>query len=210
MKPIDKDFWLIDTTINRVVLAKDDVRYAALSYVWGPTRAKFTHFEALKNQSDSSCKYMNKAFAGNATAGLALPRDLPATIRDALTFCMAMGIRYLWVDSICIDQNSSEMKAHLVSKMHSIYMRAIFTIIAASGDNANAGLPGVRAGTRVDNRSRTNIKGKKFIVSYPTAKELITGSSWWKRAWTFQEGWLSPRCFIFTPNESIFACTQST
>jgi hypothetical protein len=46
----------------------------------------------------------------------------------------ALNERFLWVDALCLVQND---------EMDMIYERVLMTIVAASGDNVNAGLPGV-------------------------------------------------------------------
>ncbi|KAF1979379.1 HET-domain-containing protein, partial [Bimuria novae-zelandiae CBS 107.79] len=203
---VEEHFWLIDTIKRMVVPKGQNTEYAALSYVWGGSRADYTHFKKLALRNAGIWSTINRLVAGNGTPGAKLPENLPATISDAIDFCRGIGIRFLWIDSICIDQESQEMKDYLIPKMDSIYLRAIVTIIAAAGDDAHAGLPGVRPGTRSDNRDIISIQGRKFITAYARAKEIIAKTTWWKRAWTFQEGWLSPRCFIFTPHEVFFCC----
>jgi hypothetical protein len=207
---VQKHFWLIDTIKRMVVPAGENTDYAALSYVWGGSRADYTHFKKLTSRNTGIWSTINRLVAGNGTPGTKLPETLPDTISDAIGFCRGIGIRFLWIDSICIDQESQEMKDYLIPRMDSIYLRAIVTIIAAAGDDANAGLPGVRPGTRSDNRDIISIQRRKFITAHAPAKEVIAKTAWWKRAWTFQEGWLSPRCFVFTPHEVLFCCTRST
>jgi hypothetical protein len=207
---IEKHLWLIDTINKRIVHANQDAEYAALSYVWGGSRPKYTHFKDFVSKNIGILPQINSIVAGSGEPGMGLPQDLPATISDAIDFCRGLEIRFLWVDSICIDQDSQEMKDYLVSRMDSIYMRAKVTIIAAAGEDANAGLPGVSSQIRVDGRTTVSLQGIEFTTSCLPAKQLIVESAWWKRAWTFQEGWLSPRCFIFTPQEILFCCTQST
>ncbi|KAH7371191.1 heterokaryon incompatibility, partial [Pyrenochaeta sp. MPI-SDFR-AT-0127] len=197
---------LVDTIKRMVVPAGKNTEYAALSYVWGGSRADYAHFKKLALRNAGIWSTINKLVAGKGTPGAQLPENLPATISDAINFCRGIGIRFLWVDSICIDQENQDMKEYLIPKMDSIYLKATVTIIAAAGDDANAGLPGVRPGTRSDNRDIISIQGRKFITARAPAKEVIAETTWWKRAWTFQEGWLSPRCFIFTPHEVLFRC----
>ncbi|KIW85443.1 hypothetical protein Z517_00833 [Fonsecaea pedrosoi CBS 271.37] len=195
----EKHFWLIDTVERKIVLADQNAEYATLSYVWGDAQPKYI---SLKEIAPSN--------GGNQKPGADLPRDLPSTISDAIEFCCGLGIPFLWVDSLCIDQDDQDMKDFLIDRMHTIYMNAKVTIIAAAGDDANAGLPGVRPGTRTDDRPTVRLQGIEFTTNHLPAKQLITRSAWWTRAWTFQEGWLSPRCFIFTAEEVLFCCTRWT
>lgn len=43
--------------------------------------------------------------------------DLPKTFQDAVTTCIALDIRYIWIDSLCILQDSPEDWAIQGSKM---------------------------------------------------------------------------------------------
>lgn len=53
------------------------------------------------------------------------------------------------MDSLCIVQDDDpNTKQAMISSMDIVYDNALMTIIAASGDNANAGLPGVSYGSR--------------------------------------------------------------
>ncbi|KAF1976456.1 HET-domain-containing protein, partial [Bimuria novae-zelandiae CBS 107.79] len=129
---VEEHFWLIDTIKRMVVPKGQNTEYAALSYVWGGSRADYTHFQKLASRNAGIWSTINRLVAGNGTPGAKLPENLPATISDAIDFCRGIGIRFLWIDSICIDQESQEMKDYLIPKMDSIYLRAIVTIIAAA------------------------------------------------------------------------------
>jgi hypothetical protein len=54
-----------------------------------------------------------------------------------------MGLRYLWVDRLCIVQDEPTHLREQLQQMASIYANSYFTIIAADGYDANYGLPGV-------------------------------------------------------------------
>lgn len=43
--------------------------------------------------------------------------ELPKTFQDAVTACKALGIDYIWIDSLCILQDSPEDWAIQGSKM---------------------------------------------------------------------------------------------
>ena len=73
---------------------------------------------------------------------------MPATIRDSMKLVSLLGWRYLWVDSFCRIQDDDESKQAELVRMGEIYRSAALTIIAAEGDNADCGIPGVPGGTR--------------------------------------------------------------
>lgn len=73
--------------------------------------------------------------------------DLPKTVNDAIDLVKDVGERYLWVDSLCLI-GDDELDIALGSRiMNSVFQGSYFTIVAASGVDANAGLWEVRSDT---------------------------------------------------------------
>jgi Heterokaryon incompatibility protein (HET) len=67
----------------------------------------------------------------------------------------ALGERYLWVDALCIVQDDEENKTRQIANMDVVYGKAFATVVAIHGASADAGLPGVRPGTRPPQRIET-------------------------------------------------------
>ena len=65
---------------------------------------------------------------------------LPRTIPDSITVTRALGYSYLWVDSLCIIQDSTEDWAAESVKMGGIYRRAVLTIAALHASGNHEGL----------------------------------------------------------------------
>lgn len=97
-------------------------KYLTLSYVWGLDQI---HKTTASNVSQYEC-------------GIDLPL-LPATIRDAIYVTHTLGFQFLWVDSLCIIQDSDEDKRHEIGRMHHIYRHSHLTIIAASAETVAQG-----------------------------------------------------------------------
>jgi hypothetical protein len=187
---------VIDVERMCIIDAPTQCRYVALSYCWG--RAP-----------------MLKHVLGNSAAlkqnGALLDSNLPATIADAIDLVRGVGERYLWVDALCIIQNDPASQTAQLAQMGLIYSLAAFTIAAASGNDANAGLPGVRADTR-------NTDQKLVRVGEKTLLEVIDGygyyggikkSNWVTRAWTMQEKILSKKLLIFTDQQIYWSCSNA-
>jgi hypothetical protein len=98
---------------------------AALSYCWGEEQPSATLNSNLStyllNGIDTSL--------------------LPQTIQDAVTVTRRLGIQYLWVDSLCIIQDSDDDKAHEIGRMSQIYSNAYVTISASSSAKCTTGFP---------------------------------------------------------------------
>ncbi|KAK1700193.1 heterokaryon incompatibility protein-domain-containing protein [Colletotrichum godetiae] len=85
-------------------------QYAALSYCWG---------------GDQQLKTTRSTLAQILEAYLEIDLAfLSATIQDAVRVAKRIGVNYLWVDSLCIVQDSPEDREVEMSKMASIYQNA--------------------------------------------------------------------------------------
>ena len=99
---------LIDVQTRKVVPhPAHECDYMALSYVWGDQKQ-------LSFKEGDYCK------------------SLPQTLEDAIIITKARGKRYLWVDSVCINQSDQQHKNDQISRMWSIYRGSYLTILALS------------------------------------------------------------------------------
>lgn len=64
---------------------------------------------------------------------------LRSTIRDAIHVTHALNFQFLWIDTLCIIQDSAEDKVLELSNMHNIYRFASVTIIAGSAAKVSEG-----------------------------------------------------------------------
>lgn len=180
---------VIDCRDLRIVALKPGRKYAALSYTWGTTGVSFPS----KQQATDH-----------------LPQILPRTVQDAVDLIRSLCIKdvhYLWVDRYCIDQ-ASDTKHEQIQQMHKIYSYAYFTIIAAAGDNAESGLPGVGTIPRIP-ESRLAIDGETLLSMEDPATSIMQ-SKWMTRGWTFQEACFSRRRLFFTHKQVSFECAKMT
>ena len=155
---------------------------------------------------------MLKHMLGNSTAlrkdGALSDSKVPATISDAIELVKGVGERYLWVDALCIVQDDPGLQKAQLAQMGLIYSLAAFTIVAASGNDANAGLPGVRADTRDINQNLVRV-GERILLEVVDGHGYYGGlkkSSWSTRAWTMQEKILSKKLLIFTDQQVYWSC----
>ncbi|KAK4100493.1 hypothetical protein N658DRAFT_497241 [Parathielavia hyrcaniae] len=100
-----------------------------------------------------------------------------------MKFVRRLGERYLWVDDLCIVQDDPATKQPMIQNMHVIYSNAYVTLIAASGDNSDAGLPGVWPSSRKADQPIPSVaEGLAFIYTFPF--RAIKKAAWATRGWT--------------------------
>jgi len=121
----------------------------ALSYCWGAAAT-------LMHQKSNSVSLRTDEALHTS--------KIPATIRDAIALVQGVGERYLWVDALCIVQDDLVSKGVHLTQMGLIYSLATFTIIAAAGEDADAGLPGVLSVTRMVQQDTIELSGKKLLT----------------------------------------------
>ncbi|KAL1600539.1 hypothetical protein SLS60_006925 [Paraconiothyrium brasiliense] len=188
-------FRVIDVWTGDVIAVRSTLRYLALSYVWGrPQDQKQYLIPSAEKAEDIAWKI-------DLTA-------LPRTLEDTVLLVRELGEAYIWIDSLCIDQSSTNDKAAIVPAMDGIYSNAYLTIIAANGPNADAGLAGFRTGRSVPDTPigfEQHGRTLSLIPSRPGYAQILEEATWSSRGWTYQEHVLSSRCIFFTASEVLFA-----
>ena len=162
---------LIDVVKGCLVELREPCRYVTLSYVWGGVNN-------VRLTSSNRATLMKEGVLRTIWG------HLPRTVQDAIDIVKALDERFLWVDALCLVQNDAADMYNSIEVMDLIYESAALCIIAASGDNANAGLPGVRSGNRlVTNRVEQIQPGIKLAV-YSDLDHVLRPSAYNRRGWT--------------------------
>ncbi|KAL8916361.1 MAG: hypothetical protein Q9208_008551 [Pyrenodesmia sp. 3 TL-2023] len=187
--------------------------YVALSWVWGSAKP-----------SDG---LTSDRLPHAAKGGFLNTLRLPTSVSDAVILLRRLGLRYLWVDILCIVQDNAEDKDRYIPLMGLVYTASEFTIIANGKRGSSDGLPGVRAATRsrvqqvVHYDKLTLVSGLrvKFVRGIDGSdgepdtceRDLVEPDSPWQlRAWTFQEKLLSRRCLIFGTHQTHWDCLEAS
>ncbi|PSN64020.1 HET-domain-containing protein [Corynespora cassiicola Philippines] len=162
---------VIDIEQACVIACPPNASYVALSYQWG---------------SDQKLKLKKANISMLETPGyFSTPEGEPArTIRDSMIVVKRLGYRYLWVDALCI-QDDTENVIMNVDQMDQIYQGAHLTVVAAAGKDAYHGLPGVTPETpRSEGQLRIMINGTWISSMLESSEGAINFSRWITRAWT--------------------------
>ncbi|CAG7561987.1 unnamed protein product [Fusarium equiseti] len=199
-------FRAIDVETQGLVVPSGDISYTALSYVWGGILHTKTEIERVE--------WVNSLFESETSIRPTTHRlrveNLPTTIQDATKLTSLMVWRYIWIDLLCIHQNDTADKEVLVKRMHYIYEQASFTIVAASGQDANAPLAGLFSPRDTESIGEIKLKNDSILMvpARPQLPELLAETVWATRGWTFQEDVLSRRCLYFTSTEVFYSCKE--
>ncbi|POR39549.1 Uncharacterized protein TPAR_00245, partial [Tolypocladium paradoxum] len=131
----------------------------------------------------------------------------PRVVRDAAAVTRELGIRYLWVDRLCLDDSRPQERMEHITRMDEIFEGAVLTIIAAHGDDAMQGLAGVGSTPRpAQPKYRFADSNTTLVSSLQDPRLSIRASTWYTRGWTYQEGLLARRRLVFTAQQTYWEC----
>lgn len=141
--------------------------------------------------------------------------SLPKAFQDAVIITRKLGFRYIWVDSLCIIQDSPDDWKHEANCMADVYSRAICTIAASASEDSTGGFLGERTFSGLHpyalEFSNVHKPDQSFsaIITPPSAEnydDSMSKSTLVNRAWTLQERALSTRILHFTPEQVLWEC----
>ncbi|KAH7311482.1 heterokaryon incompatibility protein-domain-containing protein [Stachybotrys elegans] len=170
--------------------------YTALSYCWGSSQTLM-----LKRDSFHSLRQ-----------GINV-QDLPQTFQDAVWVSNQLGIRYIWIDSLCIVQDDADDWSRESGKMSRVYGNSYVTIAASRARNASEGILGDRKSSshvplpfNVD-----GVKSTVFAFQIPAEHlvrkiiaEDMNDEPLSTRGWAMQERLLSRRTLHFCQSRICF------
>jgi hypothetical protein len=185
----------------RVTCAQDEVHlvsmdvtkpvpYAVLSYCWGG--------DQLSKTVKSNVEIVPRAI-----------KDLPKTICDAILVTRQLKLEYLWVDSMCIIQDSEEGKDALIGQMHRIFACAQVTIAASKASRCTEGFLAPRCSAP---QFYATFRGPLEIYNGMPRRVILIPSSerhvepLVTRAWTLQETLLSSRILSYGSQQLHWYC----
>lgn len=150
--------------------------------------------------------------------------DSSQTFLDAAQVCRNLGIRYLWIDSLCIVQDDGEDWAREAGKMSEVYRNASLTISAEAAQNAREGLfkqvpPSAHqqvdiawtapSGDPITLHVRlrgVHVERLEAITNFAHSSAEVSKSELSERAWVLQERLLSTRNLHFFVEEIAWSC----
>ncbi|KAK8137002.1 hypothetical protein PG984_004942 [Apiospora sp. TS-2023a] len=150
--------------------------------------------------------------------------SLPKTLWDALFIAEKLGLRYLWIDAICIVQDDEDEWELEGARMAGIYSGALVTIAAASSSSSHDGIFNTRSTTplrcwgglfrlesELSNGQRSQLYFQERSPLDPWMGPLhhVRSGPLASRARCFQERALSPRILYYTSCHLLWRCEHS-
>jgi hypothetical protein len=166
-------------------------RYVALSHRWGA----YTPLKTTKTLLEIHCEEI-------------LLADLPRTFRDAIVVTRKLGVRYLWIDSLCIVQDDPQDWLRESALMGEIFANSYCTLAATSAKDSNGGLFLPR--TVSQSVKLTDSSGDSPVSFYSGIQDHferdLDDGDLNSRGWVLQERLLSPRMIHFTAVQTFWEC----
>ncbi|KAI1461449.1 heterokaryon incompatibility protein-domain-containing protein [Annulohypoxylon moriforme] len=145
--------------------------------------------------------------------------DLPANFRDAIIVTRELGIRYIWIDSLCILQDSTEDWDAEAKNMGRYYSYSTLTILAQTSEGSTQGflkppvVPKKFNPVKLHIDSGDNDERQVTVEWLPYGREdllmLRRESVLAKRGWTLQEDLLSPRKLHYGKHQIQWKCCET-
>ena len=145
----------------------------------------------------------------------------PKTFREAIQFTRNLSVQYLWIDSLCILQDSVMDWRHQSALMGDIYRNCFCNIAATSSSNSHGGLFVERNPNLVRPPTVTIRRRQRDHELTDPRRYHVWDSSLWRnhvqfsplnrRGWVLQERLLAPRVvhfskYVFWECNSLIAC----
>ncbi|TPX10108.1 uncharacterized protein E0L32_001305 [Thyridium curvatum] len=182
------------------------VEYVSLSHRWGDP-AKGHRIPPKLTRDDGKDARLRQGIKVSS---------LPKTFRDAVLITRTLGLRYLWIDSLCIFQDSAQDWLDEASKMGDIYAGGVFNIAATGSSSSDGGclfrgddprwIPAFQA--TETNKPQSDEGTWIELHDHEPVKEDIFSSELFKRGWVHQELHLSPAVLHCTQRQLYWVCTE--
>jgi Heterokaryon incompatibility protein (HET) len=179
----------------------ETAQYICLSHCWGsyrPLKLEKATLEVFKSRISWN--------------------SLPLTFQDAISFARKLGVKYIWIDSLCIIQDDGDNRERESANMAAIYHGSLLTLAATRAESSSVGMF-ARIPLEFEEHeliSGTGLNGVPYSIfvqvdhghqedSIPVKEHpLLT------RAWVLQERLPSSRVLHFGHFELLWECAEAT
>jgi hypothetical protein len=179
--------------------------YLALSHMWG----------------DPSVEHIKLELSNIATFEMNIPwHELSSVYKEAIRVTCALGYQYLWIDSLCIIQDSKCDWEHEARLMATVYGNATCNLaflfpsmshsITCRSDPRDWNPCIIQAATSSQPGAYIQHHTSRLRAAYQSTEtpDWLIQRNWplFTRAWTFQEYLLSPRTLLLGHRNLMWQC----
>ncbi|EON63577.1 hypothetical protein W97_02805 [Coniosporium apollinis CBS 100218] len=166
--------------------------YATLSHCWGTTKP----LQLLTCNLDALRKDIPL-------------RSLPKTFQDAVRIARHLDLTYIWIDSLCIVQDSREDWEREAARMEAVYRNSACNIAAADASNGTEGClyprnPRWIVPVKIPVRG-TSRRSPKYLANQTN---LFSSHTLYSRGWVLQELLLAPRTLNCGKAQLFWDCQE--
>ena len=138
---------------------------------------------------------------------------MPPLFQDAVIITRKLGLRHLWIDSLCIIQDSNKDWEFEVMQMENVYRYSVLNIAAASSKNCDDRILGQRhlafPSIKIPFASSIhNFSGDMYVRPHLDSWQdvLQFKSTLSSRAWVLQETMMAPRTLHYCEQQMLWEC----
>ena len=172
--------------------------YIALSYRWGDGTA-------VPKTTTQTVGFHQRGIPNKA---------LPPLFQEVAALARRVNVGYIWIDSLCIIQDSPKDREEEMMEMGRIFRGALVVVVAASARSPRdslKGQPGQSNAWRTASLIRyekrdLNVKFRKRPWEAHLYTDATDSTPTGERAWCFQERLLASRCLVFRDDEVVWEC----
>jgi hypothetical protein len=183
--------------------ASSSSQYVTLSHCWG-------------SWGSIEIKKLTTANLLSLTMGIDI-LELPKTFQDAIAVARHLGVQFLWIDSLCILQDSGDDWAAESAKMGDVYRNSFCNISATAAVDSRTGcflerdpLLAQICMVRINPSSDLASNSKVYELAPPRLWDSqVTRAPLNHRAWVVQERIFAPRIIHFCRNQLFWECHEA-
>ena len=173
-------------------------RYMTLSHCWG--KLKSTKVRLTVDNLASFCEDIDF-------------HSLPLTFQEALEVTLEFNTNFLWIDALCILQDSNEDWLNESATMANVYSNSYLNISATAGTDSDSGLFRSKRSQvpedAVDFEATWTgdlLRGQCILYGKELFKSDVDKAPLNERAWVVQERALAPRVLHFAEHHLFWEC----
>lgn len=176
--------------------SRSDKKFTALTHRWGD---KTIHkpFYLHKDSLEQWQRFIDL-------------KKLPKTYQDAIHITRGLGVRYIWIDSLCIIQDDKADLETEIQNMENVFTFAYVSLSATCATGNSDGFLRRKGDRQCHSFDFPSPRGKPDRVwlcdPIDNFKVDVEQSALSKRGWVFQERALSRRIIHFTETQVYWEC----